>query len=48
MTLDTYNKKSQALIHAARASGEYYSITVTDVEGEVIWINNNQKSKIKL
>ncbi len=48
MTLDSYSKKSQALIHAARASGEYYSITVTDDKGEVIWTNNNQNSKVKL
>lgn len=44
LTLDTYDRKSQALIHAARVSGEYYMVIVIDPDGDQIWSNFAQAS----
>jgi hypothetical protein len=41
LTLESYDNKSQALLHAARASGEFYKVNVFDPEHNLIWANKN-------
>jgi hypothetical protein len=36
-TLESYASKAMALIHASRASGEYFMVKVIDREGRIIW-----------
>lgn len=38
-TLNAYNSKESALVHASRTLGEYFMIIVTDPDGSVIWSN---------
>lgn len=38
-TLNAYESKESALVHASRALGEYFMIIVTDPDGSVIWSN---------
>lgn len=39
MTLDSYDNKASAILHASRVSGDYYMVKVTDPDGSVIWSN---------
>jgi len=38
-TLDTYDSRAWALIHAARISGDCFMVEVVGPEGNVIWSN---------
>jgi len=35
--LECYASKAMALIHASRASGEFFMVKVIDGEGRIIW-----------
>lgn len=39
ITLDSYDKKSQALIHAGQVSGKHFKVYVIDPENNKIWSN---------
>ena len=41
LTLESYDNKSQALLHAARVSGSYYKVSVIDPEYNIIWRHEN-------
>ena len=37
--LDSYEKKTSAILHASRVSGEYFKVKVTGPDGSLIWNN---------
>ena len=41
LTLKSYDNKSQALLHAARVSGNYYKVSVIDPDYKIIWRHEN-------
>jgi len=41
LTLESYDNKSQAVLHAARVSSRYYKVSVIDSEYKTIWKHEN-------
>jgi len=41
LTLESYDNKSQALLHAARVSSNFYKVRVIDPEYNIIWKHEN-------
>ncbi|VAW51989.1 hypothetical protein MNBD_GAMMA05-2038 [hydrothermal vent metagenome] len=41
LILESYDNKSQALLHAACASGGYFKVNVVDPDYNIIWRNEN-------
>jgi len=40
-TLDSYDNKAEALLHAARVSSEYYRVSVIGPDGDITWSHCN-------
>ena len=38
-TLESYDNKASAIIHASRVSAEYFMVKVTGQDGSIIWSN---------
>jgi hypothetical protein len=38
-TLASYENKASAILHASKASAEYFMVKVIDPDGSVIWSN---------